>query len=477
MVRESTIDSAKVSDHSSGGGPAFGLLGLVQVTLIASMTVIAVALPSIQQDLDASTTGLALVNNAYAVSFCGLLLFGGQLGDLYGYRRMFSIGTAIFGVACAAASFAPLLPILVVARFGQGIGAALAAPAAMALLGAVFPEPGRRRRALAIWGGLPVAGATTGLLVSGVIVAWTSWRWGFLPPALIALLAVACARRVLPHTHAARCQRIDMAGAVLVPTGLAGLCFGFLWAGEQSWRSWPTVLALAVGVGALMSFTLLQRRNTHPLLPLSFLLSARRITGLLAVLLASTGTFTTTFFLPLYFQEVRGYSPLATSAAFLPFAAAMFTAGWLAGRLASRFSLCTILVTGLGTGAAGLGLLGLLQTHSPYLGPLLAGLVIFPLGVSLVFSAATTGVVEHAPAEQAGLAGGVLNTAMEGGPALGFSVLVSLAAARSQQLLASGAPHDAAVAGGYGSSFVAAALCFAALILVAVVTFGPQVTR
>lgn len=188
------------------------------------------------------------------------------------------------------------------------------------------------------------------------------------------------------------------------------------------------------------------------------------------MLLASTGTFTTTFFLPLYFQEVRGYSPPVTSAAFLPYAAAMFTTGWLTGRLVSRFSLRTILVAGLGIGAGGLGLLGQLQTHSPYFGVLLAGLVIFSLGVSLVFSAATTGVVEHAPAEQAGLAGGVLNTAMEGGPALGFSVLVSLAAARSQQLIASGAPHDAAVAGGYGSSFVAAALCFAALILVAVVT-------
>lgn len=450
------------------------MLGLVQITLIASMTVIAVALPAIQRELGASATGLALVNNAFAVSFCGLLLFGGRLGDLFGHRRMFVLGTAMFGAASAVAGLAPSLPVPVAARFGQGVGAALAAPTAMAMVGAVFPEPGRRRRALAVWGGLPVAGATAGLLLSGVIVAWGSWRWGFLPPTLVAVFAVARASRVLPDSRPARRQRLDIAGAGLVTVGVSGLCFGFLWAGEHSWSSRITVGALMVGVAAVAGFLLVQRRGVSPLVPLSFFASARRLTGLLAVLLASTGTVTTTFFLPLYFQEILGYSPILTSAAFIPYGVAMFATGLLTGRLVTRFSLRRMLVVDLAVGAAGLLLLAQIDIDSSYAGFLLAGLVVFPLGVSLVFSAATTGVVENAPVEHAGVAGGVLNTAMEGGPALGFAVLVSLATARSQELLSAGAEHDAAVVDGYGLSLAVAAACYTALVIVCAVTFRPH---
>ncbi len=167
-------------------GAAFALLGAVQLALILAITVIVVPLPAVQRDLGLSGAELALVSTAYGLSFSGLLLLGGRLADLFGRRRVFVFGVAVFGLASAAAGLAPRLEVLLAARFTQGVGAALAAPAAMSLLGVVFPDPVRRVRAVAIWGGLSSAGATAGTLLSGVVMTWSSWRLAFLVPVLVA---------------------------------------------------------------------------------------------------------------------------------------------------------------------------------------------------------------------------------------------------------------------------------------------------
>jgi MFS family permease len=460
------IRAAEAPVGTRRASAAFALLGTVQVTLIATMTIISVALAAIQQELHLSTSELALVNNAYPVSFCGLLLFGGRLGDLFGRRAMFLAGTGIFAVASAAAGLAWGVVPLLLARFGQGCGAALAAPAALALLSVVFPDPARRTRAVAVWGGLPVAGATTGLLLSGVMVEWASWRWAFAAPVAIALAVLTVTRRLLPADSADSSQRqLDVTCAVLATAGLSALCFGMVEAGERSWTSVTVLVSLIGGAGLLTAFVIVESRVPAPLVPLSFFGSIRRVVGLVAVVLASSGTTAFAFFLPLYFQQVRGFSPAGTSAAFLPYALAMFVGGWLAGRLVARAGHRIPTVAGLLAGAFGLFLVSALGVDTPYAGVVLTGMVVFPIGVSLLFSGGTVAVVDQVPDHQAGLAGGVLNTAMEGGPALGFAVLVSLSTTHTAGLRQTGLAPAAATTGGYG---FALAVCAAAYLLLAV---------
>ncbi|MEU7855367.1 MFS transporter [Nonomuraea sp. NPDC049141] len=392
--------------------PAFALLGGVQIMLISGITVVSVALPAIQDELRLSGGDLALVSTAYGLAFSGLLLLGGRLADLYGRRRMFMLGLGLFGVSSAAAALAPGLGLLLTARFAQGIGAALVAPSAMALLGVVFPDPHRRARATAVWGGLAGIGATGGMLLSGVFAEWASWRWAFGVPVIATAIALVAAPRLLPADRPVRRTRIDILGAALVTAGLSTLSYGLV---ESSYGP------LIGGAVLLLAFMIVESRTAAPLVPPAFFAVPRRAVALAAIVLGSAGMATSFFFLSLHLQQVRGLSPLLTSAAFLPYGAVLIGTGAVAGRLLARFGIRIVLTTGLITAAAGLVLVGRFD------GALIAGLLVLPLGIALTFAGATVAAVTDVPDEQAGLAGGVVNTAMEVGPTLGLSALVSLA--------------------------------------------------
>jgi MFS family permease len=392
---------------------AFALLGAVQVTLVGAITVITVALPVIGRDLHLGESGLVLVSSAYGISFGGLLPAGGRLADRLGRRRAFVIGTAVFGLASAGAGLAPQPGLLVAARLAEGAGAALAAPAAVALLGAVFPDPGRHGRALATWGVLSSAGAIAGTVASGVAVTWLPWRWVFAVPSVVAAIAVAAAPRLVPAGPAPVRGKADWPGAVLATTGLAVLIYGLQ---RSGW-------AVAAGAALLAAFALAERRHPAPLVPLPFL--ARRILPLAAVLACAAAMATAFFLLSLYLQQARGLSALRVSAIFLLAAPAAVTAGPLAGRLIGRFGVRRVLAAGLLLAAAGLLLLSFLG--APY-----AGLLIFPFGAGLAFSAALVTAMQDAGAAQAGLAGALVSTAMETGPPLGLAVLTWAAAAYSR---------------------------------------------
>ncbi|GAA2998949.1 MFS transporter [Kitasatospora albolonga] len=422
---------------------AFALLGTVQVVLIATITVITVALPAIQAELGLTETDLVLAISAYSLSFGGLLLLGGRLADLLGHRRVFTAGVLVFGLASALAAAAPNLALLVAARFGQGVGAAAAAPAAMALLGSVFPAAERRGRALAVWGVLASIGAGTGNIVSGVVLHWVSWRWTFVAPAAVAAVVVLAAPRVLPSGPGLRREKLDLPGAVLATAGLAALIFGL----TEVHSLW-----IAVGTVLLAAFGLTQLRGSSPLVPPSFLASPRRVAALTAIALTAACMATYFFVLALYFQQVRGYSTLATSAAFVPPALAVVSAGALAGRALARYAPAAVTSAGLGLSALGLAVLSGISADSAYVGPLLIGVVLFPVGAGFTFSGATVWAVSDAPAHQAGLAGGVMNTAMEIGPPIGLAVLIPLATAH-----AGTTPTPAAVSSGYAFAFLLAA--------------------
>ncbi|MFI6506335.1 MFS transporter [Streptosporangium sp. NPDC050855] len=416
----------------------------MQVTLIATITVITVALPAVQRDLRGDDTDLVLVTSAYGLSFGGLLLLGGRLADLLGPRRVFVTGMAVFGLASVAAGLAPGTGVLVIARFAQGAGAALAAPAAMALLGVVFPDPRRRMRATAVWGVLSSAGATAGIVLSGVVTTWVPWRWVFLVPVVVAAVAATVTPRLLPVDPPPRRSRIDWPGAVLATAGLAALIHG---AERPGW----TVLA---GVVLLVLFVLVERRSAAPLMPLPFLRG--RALPLVAVMLCAGAMASGFFLLSLYLQQVRGLSPLWTSVAFLLSAPAVLVSAPLAGRLVPRLGIRRVLAVGLAVAGAGLLLLSLLD--APY-----AGLVVFPCGAGMTFSAAALAVMRDARDGEGGLAGGLLNTAMEIGPPLGLAVLVFLAGAHSH--------HPSS---GYAFALRSAA---AALVVTALFSALPRRTR
>lgn len=454
-------------------GAAFALLGIVQAALTGAIALTLLALPTIQQDLALSNATMVLVSAGPGLSFSGLLLLGGRLTDMVGWRRAFIVGLVIFGLASAAGALAPAAGILLAARFAQGVGAALSAPAAMALLGAVFVEQERRTRAVAIWGNLASLGASFGTLLSGLIVHWVSWRWTFVIPVAIAIVAVALAPRLLPSGPPPSPRPLDIPGAVLATAGLTVFSFGLVRIGEYAWSSPDVLVPALTGVILLLAFVLVEARAPAPLLPLLFFAPVRRSVSLLIVFLVGAVSATLFFMLALYFLQVRGWSPLTTSAAFLPFAVALLTAGAIGGRLLVRIGARAAAVIGLGGGASGLLMVTWLDVDSPYLGSLLAGLLLFQIGAGVAVAAAVVVAVSDVAEDEAGLAGGVINTVQQVGPTMGLAVLISIASARTSGLLDAGLDLAEATTRGYTLAIGVAAATFALVALLAAFVLRP----
>ncbi|MFE2912190.1 MFS transporter [Kitasatospora indigofera] len=430
----------------------FALLGAVQAGLIFTLTAIAVPLPQIGREFGLGRSGLVLLNAAYGLSFVGLLLLGGRLADRSGGRRTFTTGLLLFGAASLASALAPGHPALLAARFAQGAGAALVAPAAMALLRTLHTDPAAHARALARWGGLSVLGATAGNLLSGVIAAAASWRWTFAVPLAVTAAALALAPRLLRPAGPARDggrhgpppagrPALDLPGAVLATTGITLAGYGLVLGEARPWSS-PAVLGALVGAATLLGVLLLvERRVRDPLLPPGFLLHRRRALALTAVGLTAAATSTTFVLLSLHLQQQRGWSPPATSAAFLPFAAALLGSSRVTGPLIGRFGPRRVTAAGLAVAAAGLLLLAGtgFDPRLPYTVALLPGLVVLPAGAAASFAGAVVLAVEDVPPHLAGLAGGVLNTAMELGPTIVLAVLLTIGSDSGSLALAAAA--------------------------------------
>ncbi|MEU5288202.1 MFS transporter [Streptomyces sp. CA-278952] len=407
---------------------AFVLLGGIQATLIFTLAAIAIPLPRVARELALERADVILLSTAYGLTFAGLLLFGGRLADRYGGRRALIAGLVLFAIASAAAPLAPGVEALLAARFTQGVGAALVAPAAMTVLRAVFPSPAAYGRAMATWGGLSVLGATAGHLLSGVISALLSWRWTFAVPVVVAIAALALTPRLLPDTAPDSGRSLDLPGALLATAGITLASYGLVVTDARPGSSAGVLVPLLGGTALLVAFWYAERRARDPLLPPGFLFDRRRAVALTAVALSSCGTAMTFVVLSLHLQQERDWSPLQTSAAFVPFAVALLASGRVAGPLIGRYGARTVTAAGLGTGAGGLVLLALtgFDTHTSYAYGLLPGLVLLPAGAAASFAGAAVLATERVPRQQTGLAGGVLNTAMECGPTVLFAVVLTL---------------------------------------------------
>lgn len=435
-------------------GPAYGLLGTAQVSLIAAITLIVVPLPAIQREFGLSPAQLALLSAAYGLSFGGLLLVGGRLADRFGARSTFVVGMAAFGLSSLLGGLAADHATVLIARFAQGVGAALVAPAAVALVTRLYPDARERDRAFAVWGTLSVSGAVVGTVLSGVISTVGSWRWTFFIPALVAVITLAGIRR-LPQVAPNEAARLRIVDGTLVTAGLVALSYGVLEA---------HLSIVAAGVLLLGVFVARQARAREPLLPIALAAEGTRGTALLVIWLTAAASATSAFLLSLYFQQVQGRSPAMTSAAFLPFLL-VIAMGPISGRLGHRYGVRRVTVLGLLLAAASMLLLSRVEVDSPYPGILLAALILFPIGSGLAFSGATVAALTNVPPERSGVAGGLMNTAMEIGPTIGLASLLALAAARTETLADDGQSVAAATTGGYAAAFAATA---AALVVTAI---------
>lgn len=420
----------------------------------------------IQRDLGLDRAQLTFLSAVYGLAFGGLLLLGGRLADRLGRRRALEVGLGLFGMGALVGMTAPGFALLLAARFLQGVGAAVASPAAMALVGSVFTDERRRTQAMALWGTLSAFGAVAGILLSGFIASWLSWRWVFVLPLIAALAGVGLAARLLPPGPAPASRPLDVPGAILVTAGTGLLSYGLMKTLTDSWTS-RSVLALLAGGGILLSaFLLVESRVASPLLPPSFFKNRHRTSALLVVLLVAAGHSTASFLLSLYWQQIRGYSPLATSLAFLPFVLLIVT-GPLAARLLPRMGAPAISAAGMAAAGSGLFLAGQLGSGTAYGGLLLVGLLLIPLGTGLAFAGATVAATDDVPEEQRGLTAAVVNMAMEVGPTVGLALLVSLAGSYTSRLIAAGLDLLEATAAGYGFALQAGGLVFLVVASVA----------
>ncbi|MBV7702836.1 MFS transporter [Nocardia nova] len=396
-----------------------------QLMIVLDITVMNVALPRIQHDLHFSATGLSWVMNAYTLVFGGLLLLGGRAGDLFGRRRLFILGTVLFTLASLGGGLAPSAAWLIVARIVQGLGGAMAGPNTLALLTTTFADPKMRVRVLALFSGMSSAGFAIGLILGGLLTQWLSWRSVLFINVPFGLVVALLAVRYLPDAPRRRAH-LDLPGAVTATGAVAALVYGFISAAAHGWDDVTTDVSLTVGVVALVAFLLIERRAVQPLLPLHLFADRNRAAAYANMFLGPMAGTSMFFFLTQYLQEVRGMSALATGFAFLPTAVTMFTMIRLIPRLLPRFGPKPVTLVGTAAMIAGLVLLTLLDTDTGYFPLLAVATVLMGCGIGLAFSPLNVIIMANVAPEEAGAAGGALQTLQQTGAALGLAVLVTV---------------------------------------------------
>jgi len=459
-----TEDSARVRTGSAPDPRRWRILAvlcLVEFMLLLDDTVINIALPAIQHDLGFSEANLAWVVNAYVLVFGGFLLLGGRCADLFGRRRMFLAGATLFGIASLTNGLATDQAMLIASRAAQGLGAALVSPAALALIAALFRDPGERTRALGIWGGLTAAGGTTGVLLSGLITDTISWRWIFFINLPVVLVAVTVLPRLVGKDARPR-RRVgfDLPGAALVTAGLTVLVYSLLLAPQHGWSAPRTLGGLGLALALLVAFGFVEARAPRPLVRLGFFRNRSVATADALQLVLSAALFGVFFLLTLYLQQVLGYSPLRSGVAYLGFFAGIFVGFGSASQLIPRVGVRPLLVGGLLLTAGGLLWFSHLPVQAAYWSDIFPGMIILAVGLGWSFLTITTAAMTGVDEDELGLASGVLNAGAQIGGALGLSVLVAIATTRGAHLLAAGAvPLVAQVHGSRLAFAVGAAIC------------------
>jgi EmrB/QacA subfamily drug resistance transporter len=425
-------------DHGVNPWLVLVLVCLAQFMVILDATIVNVALPSIQADLDMSESGLQWVVNAYALLFGGFLLLGGRAGDLIGRKRIFLAGLVVFTGASLLCALSGSETVLILARGLQGLGAALVSPAALSIVTTTFAEGAERAKALGVWAAIAVGGGAVGLVLGGLLVETLSWPWIFFVNVPVGIAAFLVSLRYVPeskdeHVH----KSFDLAGAVSVTAGLIALVYGIVRSAESGWGSGEVLGFLALAAVLLVAFVLTERRSPEPLVRLSIFAVKTVRAGNVAMFVVAAGLFAMFFFNTLYVQRVLGFSPLEAGLAFVPFTAGVIIGAGLSQKLIPALGAREVPLVGALLGAAGLLLFLRLTTDSSYVTDLLPGIMLTSIGMGLVFVPITLIATSGVAADDAGLASGLFNTSQQIGGALGLAVLTTLSTNRAENELAS----------------------------------------
>ncbi len=446
--------------------------------IILDSTVVNVALPSIQRDLGFSQPNLAWVVDAYLITFGGLLLLAGRLGDLVGRKRVFMAGLALFTTASLLCGLSDSQGVLIAARFVQGIGGALTSSVILGMVVTMFTEPREQVRAIGVYSFVASAGASLGLLLGGIVTQAINWHWIFFINLPIGIVTGLLAVRLVPADGEVRGlhRGIDIGGAALVTSALMLAVYTIVKAGDYGWGSAHT---LGFGAGALAllgAFVWRESTAADPLIPLRMFRS-RNVAGANAVQLLMVSSLFGMFFLGvLFMQHVLGYSAIGTGVAFLPVSLGIgvLSLGFSA-RLNTRFGPKATLLPGLLMLALGLAWLTRAPVGSSYATDLLPSMLLLGVGAGLSFPSLMTLAMSGATAEDSGLASGLVNTTMQVGGALGLAVLATLSSTRTSHLLGLGYSHAAALTDGYHLAWViSAGIAVVALGLGATVLKGAR---
>ena len=456
---------------------ALYVLCISVLMIVLDVTVVNVALPSIKDDLGFSQSSLAWVVNAYLITFGGLLLLAGRLGDLIGRRTILLYGLAVFVAASVLCGLSQSETMLIGARLLQGIGGAMTSAVVLGMIVTMFPEPREQAKAVGVYAFVASAGGAVGLLIGGVVTQTISWHWIFFINAPIGLFTAIYAHRLLEKDEGIGFGRgADTLGAVLIT---ASLMLGVYTIVEPAAKDgWGAPLTLGLGAGSLILLALFVAREAttnNPLIPLRIFRS-RNVTGAnLVQVLTVAGMFGVFFMGSLYLQQVQGYDALQIGLAFLPVTIIM---GTLTGRysepLIMRFGARRLLFPGLALVAAGLALFTRAPVDGNYVVYVLPVLVLLGTGVGICFPALMTLAMSSATQSDAGLASGLVNTTAQVGGALGLAVLATLSASRSDGLIDGGASAATALTSGYHLAFWIGAALIGAAIVVALAVLRPQ---
>ncbi|RKN41611.1 MFS transporter [Streptomyces hoynatensis] len=414
-------------------------IALAQLMVVLDATIVNIALPSAQADLEISDANRQWVITAYALAFGGLLLFGGRVSDLWGRRRAFVIGLIGFALASALGGAAQNEAMMFSSRALQGIFGAMLAPAALSLLTVLFTDPKERAKAFGVFGAIAGAGAAVGLLLGGTLTDYLDWRWTFFVNIPFAAVAALGALLVIREPMQARNHSpLDIPGVLLASLGLVSLVYAFSRAEQESWGESVTVAMFVLSAVLLATFVVVESRVKAPLLPLRVVTDRNRGGSYLSLGLAVIGMFGLFLFLTYYLQIVRDYSPVKTGLAFLPMVAGMVTGSTQIGaRLVTRVSPRRLMVPGMLTASLGMLLLTQLEVDSSYAAIILPAELLIGLGMGTTFMPAMSMATSNVRPTDAGVASAMVNVSQQVGGAIGTAALNTVAASATTSYFAS----------------------------------------
>jgi EmrB/QacA subfamily drug resistance transporter len=442
------------TDASTHRWIVLALLCTAQLLVVLDATIVNIALPSIQRDLDFSDTNLQWVINAYVLTFGGLLLLGGRAADMFVRRHVFLGGLVVFVIASLACGLSGTGATLIAGRAAQGVGAALMSAAALSILVVTFAGGRERNIALGVWGATSGVAGALGVILGGALTDGPGWEWVFFINVPIGIAAGAASLRYIATHRAAERPPLDSLGALTATAGIGLLIFAIVRTEQEGWGSTATLGCLA-GAGALLAaFLAIEARHRAPLVPLG-VFRLRNLTGANAVSLALGGVmFATFFFVTLYMQQVLGYSPIKTGVAYLPLALSVIVASGFASNLIARVGYKPLLATGMALLAAGLAWFAQIDAGGDYVADVLGPSLVWGPGLGIAIVVVIAAATDDLGGEgESGLASGLVNTTLQVGGALGLAALSTFAFERVDQVMADAHGDHAALPGALTEGF------------------------